>query len=284
MLPIVWYEAGRIREEVLVEHDVETDLRQFRQLRRDRRPLLRLGIGPRLDAIGSLLLQGGQIDIGFGLDGEFLDDVCARHGGLRPPRRHRQGKQRQGAEHESDAVRLIPPTHQRYPAALIALLQFGVAFLVGVEQALQTLDGILPDLAAQVLQFPIAQFDERGARGDALLDGAQRRRKVSLALRRHHVLVAVQALPQPCRIKIDAAAVVIDVLAAARGQHGAGLLELHGLLRRRQRRRQYRNYEQEKPDSGHARTSHKEGSDGQVFCLIWLRYRPGYCAAANRRG
>ena len=27
------------------------------------------------------------------------------------------------------------------------------------------------------------------------------------------------------------------------------------------------NDEQEKPDLGHARTSHKEGSEGQVFCL-----------------
>ena len=65
--------------QVLVEHDVETDLRQFSQLRRDRRPLLRLGVRPRLDAIGGLLLQGGQIDIELGLDGQFLDDLCARH-------------------------------------------------------------------------------------------------------------------------------------------------------------------------------------------------------------
>src|SRR6185295_9043198 len=153
-----------------------------------------------------------------------------------------------------------------------------------VQQALQPLDGILPNFAAQMFQFPIAQFDERGARGDALLDGAERYRKIGLALRRHHVLVAAQALLQARRVEIDAAAVVIDVLAAARGQHGRGLLEFHGLLRRRQRRRQYRNYEQEKPDSGHALTSHKEGSDGQVFCLEWLlRYHHDYCAAANRR-
>ena len=117
---------------------------------------MRLGVGSCLDAIGSLLLQGGQIDIGFGLDGEFLDDVCARRGGLRPPRRDRQGKKSQGAEHKCDAVRLISPKHQRYPAALIALLQFGVAFLVEVQQALQALDGVLPNLAAEMFQFPIA--------------------------------------------------------------------------------------------------------------------------------
>ena len=135
-----------------------------------------------------------------------------------------------------------------------------------------------------MFQFPIAEFDQRGARGDALLDGAQRRRKIGLALGRHYVLVPVQALPQPGRVEIDAAAIVIDVLAAAGGQHGAGLFELHRLLGKRQRGRQDRNYEQEKPDSGHALTSHKEGSHGQVFYLIWLRYGPGCCAAANRRG
>src|SRR6266511_2838104 len=152
-----------------------------------------------------------------------------------------------------------------------------------IQQTLQALDGILPNLAAQVVQFPIAKFYKRSARGNALLDGAEGLGVIGLALRRHHVLVAAQALLQARRVEIDAAAVVVDVLAAARGQHGRRLLEFQGLLRRRKRRRQYRNYEQEIPDSGHALTSHKEGSDGQVFCLIWLRYHLSYCAAANRR-
>jgi len=100
---------------------------------------------------------------------------------------------------------------------------------------LQTLDGVLPYLAAQVVQFPIAQLYKSSARGNALLDGAEGLGIIGLALRRHHVLVAAQALLQARRVEIDAAAVVIDVLAAARGQHGRGLLEFHGLLRRRQR-------------------------------------------------
>src|SRR3954463_9242829 len=49
-----------------------------------------------------------------------------------------------------------------------------------VQQALQALDGILPNFAAQMFQFPIAQFDKRGARGNALLDGAEGQRKIGL--------------------------------------------------------------------------------------------------------
>ena len=86
---------------VLVEHDVETDLRQFRQLGRDRRPLLRLGIGPRLDPFGSLLAQGNQVDIRLRSSFRSISPldaaVCARPAAIgkanrshgRPPARER---------------------------------------------------------------------------------------------------------------------------------------------------------------------------------------------------
>ena len=95
---------------VLVEHDVETDLRQFRQLRRDRRPLLRLGIRPRLDPFGGLLAQGSQVDIRFGVDCKLLDDICRRSGGLRARRRW-PGQQGQGAQQETDVAQ--PPLSER---------------------------------------------------------------------------------------------------------------------------------------------------------------------------
>ena len=127
---------------VLVEHDVETDLRQFRQLRRDRRPLLRLGIRPRLDPFGCLLAQGSQVDIRFGVGCKLLDDVCGRSRRLRAGRRRWPGQHGQGAEQQADVSH--PPlhrTHQRYPAAVIALLQFGVAFLVDSSRHCRPLTG-----------------------------------------------------------------------------------------------------------------------------------------------
>ena len=130
-------DQGRIR----VEHDVETDLRQFRQLRRDRRPLLRLGIHPRLDAFGRLLAQGGQVDVHFLVGRELLDDISGRDR-LRARRRCRPGQHGQGTEQQADV--LHPPlhrTHQLYPAAVIALLQFGVAFLVDSSRHCRPLTG-----------------------------------------------------------------------------------------------------------------------------------------------
>src|SRR5439155_5830221 len=120
--------------------DVETDLRQFRQLGRDSGPLLRLGIRSCLDAVGRLLAQGRQVDIRLGFDGKLLNDICSRRRRLRA---HNRGpsKQGQGTQQKADVAQLLSAKHQRYPAALIALLQFGVAFLVDSNRHCRPLTG-----------------------------------------------------------------------------------------------------------------------------------------------
>ena len=162
---------------VLVEHDVETDLRQFRQLRRDRRPLLRLGIRPRLDPFGCLLAsrQPGRYPTSastasFSMISPVDVAVCARAAAVGQANRDRAPSNRPMSRSFP-----LPPTHQRYPAALIALLQFGVAFLVDSSRHCRPLTGSARTSPHRCVQFPIAQFYKRGARGNALLDGAEGR-------------------------------------------------------------------------------------------------------------
>src|SRR5437879_12391954 len=65
-----------------------------------------------------------------------------------------------------------------------------------LQQTLQTLDGILPNLAEQVFQFPIAQFYKRSASGNALLDGGEGLGIIDISLRRHTFMVdAMPHLP-----------------------------------------------------------------------------------------
>ena len=75
-------------------------------------------------------------------DCKLLDDICGRSRRLRAGRRRWPGQHGQGAEQQAD-VSHPPPhrTHQRYPAAVIALLQFGVAFLVDSSRHCRPLTG-----------------------------------------------------------------------------------------------------------------------------------------------
>ncbi len=89
------------------------------ELRRDRRPLLRLGIRPRLDPIGRLLPQGSQIDVRLRLDRKLLDDIARRWRRLRvrprPSARHKQrtGRPAPGAMSRSFFPRRISDTPRR---------------------------------------------------------------------------------------------------------------------------------------------------------------------------
>ena len=126
---------------ILVEHDVETELRQFRQLGRDRRPLLRLGIRSCLDPVGSLLASRQPVDIRLGFNGKFLDDVCRSTSPFAPAPPPSARQTGPGREARDRCRAAFFPKHQRYPAALIALLQFGVAFLVDSKRHCRPLTG-----------------------------------------------------------------------------------------------------------------------------------------------
>src|SRR5213596_912417 len=84
------------------------------------------------------------------------------------------------------------------------------------QQAFQGFAAIaLLDVATKLGYVARAKFGDGRARGDPLLDRIEGPAIVILALGRQHILIAVQAVLQASRIRIDAAAVRIDVLGTA---------------------------------------------------------------------
>ena len=83
-------------------------------------------------------------------------------------------------------------------------------------------------------------------------------RKQVRACRRQAVAVSNEALLQAGGVQIDAAAIFVDVLAAALAQHCRRLLEIHR-FRRRQRWKGHQKNQQAEPDRTHGFTAHEEG-------------------------
>src|ERR1700730_7177541 len=112
---------------VFVEFYFGGELRQLEQVRRDRRPLERRGVGLRLclDSIHRLLPQRGEVLIRRGVKTAKLADPVFRRAvrlGLRPAWQRHETDQRDGQK-AGTPLRFPRRPHQRYPASLTALLQ-----------------------------------------------------------------------------------------------------------------------------------------------------------------
>src|ERR1700722_2612311 len=104
------------------------------------------------------------------------------------------------------------------------------------QQAFQRFIGFLGLAVAFLDDLVLALPGNGGPRRNTFLDRVQSPGIVGLAWRRHAVLIAIKTVFQAVEIEIDAAASVIDILAAALAQYGCFVSKAHR-FRRRQRGR-----------------------------------------------
>ena len=148
---------------VRIEHDVEIEMRQLEKLRRDRRPPGRRRIGARLNSIGSLLAQRGRIDLGGGLGTDQLIDQAGAGAGVCAVAGRIGNASASDAPPAGRSRAVSVPTTSAVPRRVDRLVAVRRRLLGKVQQALQPLGSILPDLAAQVFSSQLHSF-ERVAR------------------------------------------------------------------------------------------------------------------------